>query len=82
MLSAGRKQEGAERKLFVCLEPVTKIPNKQNERCDSQWAPRPEVPHGLFACSFSQRYFPPCLIVFTILTVICRFLILHMFPQK
>ena len=24
MLSAGRKQEGAERKLFVRLEPVTK----------------------------------------------------------
>ena len=29
---------------------------------------------SLLACRFSQRYFPPFLIVFTILTVICRFL--------
>lgn len=72
MLSAGRKQEGAERKLFVRLEPVTKSPNQQNECCASQWAPRPETRRSLSACRFTQRYSPPFLVVFTILTVICR----------
>lgn len=55
----GRKQEGEERKLSSCLAPVTKIPHEQNECSVSQWVMPPRIQHSLFACGFSQSYFPP-----------------------